>query len=61
MLFEKAASFLTTVIFQQVTSRNPPIFYDFAITLGEMYPVGLCTHILPDVLWHVIAGSWRNL
>jgi len=20
--------------------------------LGEMYPVGLCLHILPDVLWH---------
>ena len=24
----------------------------FAITVGEMYPVGLCLHILPGVLWH---------
>ena len=33
----------------------------FATTLGEMYPVGLCLHILQDVLWHVVAGSWSGL
>ena len=31
---------------------NPPIECLFAIALGEMYPVGLCLHILPDVLLH---------
>ena len=31
------------------------------IIIGEMYPVRLCTHILPDVLWHDDSGSWSGL
>ena len=30
----------------------------FATTVGGMYPVRLCLHILPDAFWHVVAGSW---
>ena len=26
-----------------------------------MYPVGLCLHILPDVLWYDVACSWSGL
>ena len=26
-----------------------------------MYPVGLCLHILPGVLWYDVAGSWPDL
>ena len=33
----------------------------FATALGEMYPVRLCLHILPDVLWHGGGGSWSDL
>ena len=33
----------------------------FALIVGEMYPVGLCLHILPDVLWYDVAGSWSGL
>jgi len=28
----------------------------FAVIVGEMYPVGLCLHILPDVLWYDYCG-----
>lgn len=30
----------------------------FATTVGGIYPVRLCLHILPDAFWHVVAGSW---
>ena len=33
----------------------------FATALGEMYPVRLCLHILPDVLLHGGSGSWSDL
>ena len=42
-------AFLTTVIFQQMLGNRPSKVYLPTIILGEMYPVGLCLHILPDV------------
>ena len=27
---------------------------------GEMYPVRLCLHILPDASLHISAGSWSG-
>ena len=32
----------------------------FALILGEMYPVRLCLHILPDASLHISAGSWSG-
>ena len=32
----------------------------FALMLGEMYPVKLCLHILPDASLHISAGSWSG-
>ena len=43
---------MTTVIFQQIVLKTDQVKKSFAIILGEMYPVGLCLHILPDVFWH---------
>ena len=40
---------MTTVIFQQMLGNRPSKVYLPTIILGEMYPVGLCLHILPDV------------
>ena len=42
----------TTVIFQQMSGKPTKLKRQFAIVLGEVYPVRLCLHILPDVLWH---------
>ena len=33
----------------------------FAIHAVEMFPVRLCTYILPDACIHVYSGSWRGL
>ena len=56
-----AQCFLKTVIFQQIRMETDQVKMIFATTLDEMYPVGLCLHILPDVLLHVVAGSWSGL
>lgn len=48
-------------MFQQIRMETDQVKMIFATTLGEMYPVRLCLHILPDVLWHVVAGSWSDL
>ena len=42
----------TTVIFQQMLGNRPSKAYLPPIIIDEMYPVRLCLHILPDVLWH---------
>ena len=48
-------------IFQQMRVK-PTKFEDvFATTSGEMYPVSLCIHDLPDAFWYVVAGSWSGL
>jgi hypothetical protein len=33
----------------------------FASNVPEMYPVGLCLHILPGAFLHFDAGSWSDL
>lgn len=52
---------MKTVIFQQIRMETDQVKMIFATALGEMYPVRLCLHILPGVLWHVVAGSWSGL
>ena len=44
---------LYTVIFQQIHSETDQVKKLFAMALDEMYPVGLCLHILPGAsLYH---------
>ena len=52
---------MKTVIFQQMRVKPTKLKNVFATTVGEMYPVRLCLHILPDVLWHGGSGSWSDL
>ena len=58
--------YFTDVLFDnRYISANAPetdqVNRSFATSLDEMYPVRLCLHILPDVLWHDVAGSWSDL
>ena len=49
-------SFKTVYLFQQMSRKSAKIQKAFAVITGEMYPVGLCLHILPDVLRHDYCG-----
>ena len=44
---------LTTVIFQQIAHKPTKFNKEFAAYIGEMYPVRLCLHVLPDASLHV--------
>ena len=48
-----AVAILTTVIFQQIAHKPTKFKKEFAAYIGEMYPVGLCLHILSDASLHV--------
>ena len=48
-----AVAFLTTVIFQQIAHKPTKFKKEFAAYIGEMYPVRLCLHVLPDASLHV--------
>ena len=48
-----AVAILTTVIFQQIAHKPTKFKKEFAAYIGEMYPVGLCQHILSDASLHV--------
>ena len=51
-----------SVIFRQVREKPTKFQFVFAITLGEMYPDGLCIHIPFRALLHIVmAGSWSDL
>ena len=45
--------YLTTVIFQQIAHKPTKFKKEFAAYIGEMYPVRLCLHVLPDASLHV--------
>ena len=45
--------FLKTVIFQQIAHKPTKFKEEFAAYVGEMYPVRLCLHVLPDASLHV--------
>ena len=44
---------MTTVIFQQIAHKPTKFKKEFAAYIGEMYPVRLCLHVLPDASLHV--------
>ena len=44
---------MTTVIFQQIFRKPTKFKKKFAAYIGEMYPVRLCLHVLPDASLHV--------
>ena len=48
-----AVAILTTVIFQQIAHKPTKFKKEFAAYIGEMYPVRLCLHVLPDASLHV--------
>ena len=48
-------------IFQQMRVKPAKLKKVFAAAAGEMYPVSLCVHDLPDAFGHVAAGSWPGL
>ena len=50
-----------TVMFQQIVLKTDQVKKSFATVPGEMYPVRLCLHILPDAFLHDAAGSWSGL
>ena len=53
---------MKSVIFRQVREKPTKFHYVFAITLGEMYPDGLCLHIPFRALPYIVmAGSWSDL
>ena len=40
-------------IFQQIAHEPTKFKIEFAAYIGEMYPVRLCLHVLPDASLHV--------
>jgi hypothetical protein len=55
MLFWHAELFHNRYI-SVIRSQTDQVFDEFAAYSGEMYPVGLCLHILPGASLHVCSG-----
>ena len=60
-LFERTADALLYRYISANVSETDQVETIFASNVPEMYPVGLCLHILPGAFLHFDAGSWSDL